>query len=328
MSLTEHLKKLETDRKNAPLQFCQEIPEKPKADDAEFEVQVSVLLSNEEDSSPALTLIRRILRNLIMSPREKKYQTLNLSNAKVQEGLVRIPGAMEFVCLCGFVSTDGQLVYKGTRDMEMPRHGLQVLAVHFPEPTVPSANETSNEALPNPPSDDVPHRERRTQVLLLKPTEVVLPEWFFERTSAELKAEYFTMARKREKDQTFMTREQREQLNRGSTAQHTYAIVRVRLPEGVLLQGEFDAAESIVRIHEWIADQLRDASRPFEVFLPSRERLGVKGTVKRTQLMPATLLSFHWSDGLGIISYEPTIKDELLTTAAVDWELPATSSSK
>ena len=263
-----------------------------------------------------------------MSPREKKYQTLNLSNAKVQEGLVHIPGAMEFVCLCGFVSTDGQLVYKGTKDMEMPRYGLQVLAVHFPEPKAPSTIEKPVEALPDPPSDDVPRRERRTQVLLLKPTETVLPDWFFERTSAELKTEYFTMVQKRKHDQTFMTRERKEQLDKRTTTQYTFATVRVRLPEGVLLQGEFDAAESVVRIHEWIADQLRDASRPFEVFLPSRARLGVRGTVKRTELMPATLLSFHWSDGLGITSYEPTIKDELLTTAVVDWELPTTPSEK
>lgn len=322
VSLTEHLRRCEESRRNAPLQFCQDVPTPVKEEDdveEDMNLQISILISNPELSDGAVGLLRRVLRNLILSPNEVKYQKLKTTNAKVQEGLVRVPGAVEFLALCGFVEKEEQLVYEGASSMELPRKGLTLLNQHFPE-EVKQANKPEVQRPETPPAVDVPKRERRTQLLLMKPAaDTTVPDWFFERTGAEIKHEYFSMIRRREQDETFMSRDQREKLKQPAV-QYEYAVVRVRLPEGVLLQGEFDAAEGIIRIHEWIAEQLRDMTRPFEIVLPSRARLGLKGTVSDSQLMPASLLSFHWADGQGMTTQEPTVRDELVTSAIIDWE--------
>lgn len=284
----------------------------------DLKLQISVLLSNPDVSGGAVGLLRRILRNVILNPMEMKYQKLNLGNPKVQEGLVQVPGALEFVCLCGFVEKDEQLVYEGASSMELPKKGLTLLNIHFPE-EIKKKETTEQTDSETPPSVEVPKRERRTQLLLMKPTEATVPDWFFDRTGAEIKAEYFSMVKKREQDEKFMTREQREQLKKPAR-QYEYAVIRIRLPEGVLLQGEFDAAESVVRIHEWITEQLRDATRPFDLYLASTQRIGLKGTVQQAQLMPASLFSFRWTDGQGMVTQEPTVKDELVTSAIIDWE--------
>ena len=56
-----------------------------------------------------------------------------------------------------------------------------------------------------------------------------------------------------------MTREYRARLAAGSAPKRaaTFAAVRVRLPEGILLQGEFNAGEPVSAVFEWVSDALR-----------------------------------------------------------------------
>lgn len=329
-SLRDHLQQLDEDRRNAPLQFCQDIPESstqdltPTSTDQhleddqhhETELQISVLLSLEDEVllQNSVNTLRRILRNLIGSPLEAKFRKLNLTNSKVVATVVQIPGAKEYLLSCGFVQEDEQLIFPSSQTLRLVKHGLQLLNTHFPEPKV-----VPNKDLAKQPTQQVEARERRTQVLLLKPTEdSQLPEWFFKRTTKDIKAEYFSTQKRREQESVLMTRKQRDEL-KGPKQVFIFATIRIRLPEGVLLQGEFNAQEEVLSIHVWVAEQLRDPAREFELVLPSREKLKVQGTVRSCSLMPATLLSFHWSDGRGMLVLEPTVKDEILTEARIDW---------
>lgn len=322
-------------RRNAPLQFSQDVPtqsmlqktafssfwerlvqeeivEDEVFDEEGLTVQICVLKSNEASGLTAVALLKKILRNLIQNPSEPKVRKLNLTNAKVQEGIVNVPGAMEVLDVCGFKLKEEQLVYEAALTMKLPKNALLLLNRYFPEPK-PQSESLQPEPLP------IPKRERKTQLVLMKPTVVELPDWFFERATLEIKAEYASMMKKKAQDETLMTRAQRERLKE-PTKQFSFATIRVRLPEGVMLQGEFNAEEPAIRIHEWLTEHLRDPTRPFELYLPSRAILGIKRTVKQLELMPAALLSFHWPDGLGMVTEEPTVSDELVAAAVVDWE--------
>lgn len=69
-----------------------------------------------------------------------------------------------------------------------------------------------------------------------KPLQV--PEWVFQQSPAELKQAFLTAKKRREIDSMLMTRAYREKLAGGKTQKGTYiyAVIRVRLPEGLLLQ--------------------------------------------------------------------------------------------
>ena len=65
-----------------------------------------------------------------------------------------------------------------------------------------------------------------------------MPDWVFQQSAAELKAAFMKAKKRREMDSMLMTRAYREKLAGGKTQKGTYiyAVIRVRLPEGLLLQ--------------------------------------------------------------------------------------------
>lgn len=65
-----------------------------------------------------------------------------------------------------------------------------------------------------------------------------VPDWLFQQSSMELKQAYAAAKKRREMDSMLMTRAYREKLAGGKTQKGTYiyAVIRVRLPEGLLLQ--------------------------------------------------------------------------------------------
>lgn len=64
-----------------------------------------------------------------------------------------------------------------------------------------------------------------------------IPDTFFERTGRDLKAEWQRVKTQRDEEQTLMTKAHREKLRMTGRKVHKYATVRVRFPEGVVLQG-------------------------------------------------------------------------------------------
>lgn len=74
---------------------------------------------------------------------------------------------------------------------------------------------------------------RETQVLLPAVPDTEVPDWFFERTGAEVKAEYLAKMRQRQAGETFASKSWRDaQLGRGKgQTAPTAATVRVRFPE-------------------------------------------------------------------------------------------------
>lgn len=65
-----------------------------------------------------------------------------------------------------------------------------------------------------------------------------VPDWVFQQSPTELKQAFTNAKKKREMDSMLMTRAYREKLAGGKTQKGTYiyAVIRVRLPEGLMLQ--------------------------------------------------------------------------------------------
>ena len=134
--------------------------------------------------------------------------------------------------------------------------------------------------------------------------------------------------------QMLMTRETRAKLAAGGGAnakKPTHAVIRVRLPDGLVLQGEFNGGEpvSVVtrslcqsvprasrslsngalkllfamlqplhlqasRVFQWVSDSLRDPSRIYELITPARRPLVTSaGSVKQADLLPSAMLNFR-----------------------------------
>ncbi|GFH08535.1 UBX domain-containing protein, partial [Haematococcus lacustris] len=108
--------------------------------------------------------LARILRNILLQPAEPKYRSIRLSNPKVAAGITAVPGAMELLEGCGF-----QLHFK-------QHSGVQ----HTGAAADPPATGADEGRLPG-----------WLQVVLpVAPDMAPPPDWFFERTGAEVKSEW------------------------------------------------------------------------------------------------------------------------------------------
>lgn len=106
-------------------------------------------------------------------------------------------------------------------------------------------------------------------------TAAAVPDWFFEFTSVELKARYTEAVQARERSQTLMTAAMREKLQgtKIDFSAFTHALIRVRLPEGLVLQGDFAPGETTADVYAWVTAALRRQDLPFDLVLPTRTRL-------------------------------------------------------
>lgn len=65
--------------------------------------------------------------------------------------------------------------------------------------------------------------------------------------------------------QMMMTKAMRERLQVGKKPVYNSATVRVRLPEGLLLQGAFNADEPVASIFNWVTDCLAEPQTTYEL---------------------------------------------------------------
>jgi UBX domain-containing protein 6 len=75
------------------------------------------------------------------------------------------------------------------------------------------------------------------QVLLPISPDIEVSEELFQRTPADLKQEYLRARQRLEQNEVLMTRAMREKLKNKNVKQYSIARVRVRFPEGLILQG-------------------------------------------------------------------------------------------
>eukprot|EP00803_Ostreobium_quekettii_P004032 evm.model.scf_665.4 EVM.evm.TU.scf_665.4 scf_665:34511-37310(-) len=287
------------------------------------------LLVSDASNAQSAQVLRRVLRNILGNPSEQKYRRLRLDNPKIVENVVAVNGALDILRACGFEEqvmegTERFMVMPESAELGPAREAVRLLDLHFPVPAPATGT-----AQPPPSQSSTPQplaqpaaRPRNTKLLLPRPTEADIPDWFFQRTGGEIRMQYLAAKKAREDSQVLMTKAYREQLQaakRGPPPDH--AVIRIRLPEGVLLQGEFGAREPLTSILEWVAEQARDPTRTFELYLPTRQVLPVVGLVKDADLMPTTLMNFRFSDEIRTPQHAPTVKDELLQAAEMDWKL-------
>ncbi|KAK9814988.1 hypothetical protein WJX73_003982 [Symbiochloris irregularis] len=248
-------------------------PDVPPAND-DIQDAVALLRCDERPGAPAIAVLTRLLRNIVISPQDPKFRRLRLQNPKIKEAVVEVAGGIELLQACGF-----DLIFENTAP-EQDEEG-------FAEQ---SRGQTSGAA----PSAVVP-RERSTQVLIPTDVDASVPEWVFERSPAELKAAIVAARRRREQGEVLMTRAMRERLTLGDRrSQPSWGTVRVRMPEGLLLQGEFAAGEPCLAVFAWLTDCLRDPGETYRLVQPRVGALAADArTIRDAGLLPSALLHFQ-----------------------------------
>ena len=117
---------------------------------------------------------------------------------------------------------------------------------------------------------------------------------FYQITPAEAKALLDLAAAKRKEEEQFKTRETRELEAARRKRVYRKAMIRVRFPDGVVLQGTFSSSATVGAVLAWVESSMREPGHAFELAIARGQPLKeLSETLETAQLCPAALLNFR-----------------------------------
>ncbi|XP_015780829.1 PREDICTED: LOW QUALITY PROTEIN: UBX domain-containing protein 6-like [Acropora digitifera] len=204
-----------------------------------------------------IDLLCRYLDNICKNPDEEKFQKIKKSNKVFQERVAPIRGAVQFLLACGF--EDKVISVEGLEEENyfvMPKEkcsDCEPLEA-FKEVLL------SSEALK-------PKLDRCLKVF--KPTNQAshfeVPSDFFSKTSEEIKRAQISRSEEVERSCQLKTRAMREAEKR-PTKIYRFTLIRVRFPDGFILQGTFYSREKVRDVVEFVRQSLVSDWQPFQLF--------------------------------------------------------------
>ncbi|XP_047510354.1 UBX domain-containing protein 6 [Pieris napi] len=245
--------------------------------------------NNREKIDTCVETLCKYLENIITYPEEEKYQKIRMSNRAFCDRVQPIEGALELLLAAGFVQ------------QKMDNNGVEEDYLVFQKDNVPSIESLTTliDALRSAEPIQL-ELDRNLQVLLPSQaaTKVQLPPSFFALSMEEIKREQQLRAEAIEKSQMLRTKAMREKDELREMRKYKFAIIRIRFPDGILLQGTFSVYERYMEIHEFVQENLEHSGLPFILNTPTGHKLLIEEDANKTlidlKLVPATVLNFAW----------------------------------
>lgn len=258
-------------------------------------------LNKDKDKVKAcVDLLCRYLDNICKNPDEEKFQKIKKSNKIFQERVASIRGAVHFILACGFEDKVLSVEDSEEKCFVMPKEKCSDCEQFklYKEVLL------SSEALK-------PKLDRCLKVY--KPTSRAshfeVPSDFFNKTSEEIKKEQIDRTEELERSCQLRTRAMREAEKR-PTKIYRFTLIRVRFPDGFILQGTFYSREKLRDVFEFVRQSLVSDWQPFVLFETTGQLKDENSSLMDLGLVPAAVVNFKW---------DPTImKDILAAQGQVD----------
>ncbi|XP_045762191.1 UBX domain-containing protein 6 [Maniola jurtina] len=250
--------------------------------------------SNREKVETCVETLCKYLENIVTYPEEEKYQKIRMSNRVFCERVQPIEGAMELLLAAGF-----------TQQKLTNADGVEEDFLVFNKDNVPSVESLISliDALRTAEPIQL-ELDRNLQVLLPSQSanKMQLPPSFFALTPEELKKEQQLRTEAMEKSQMLRTKAMREKDELREMRKYKFAIIRIRFPDGILLQGTFSVYERYQDIHDFVQENLEHSGLPFILNTPTGHKLIEEEDANKTlidlRLVPATVLTFAWHNSI------------------------------
>ncbi|OON13807.1 PUB domain protein [Opisthorchis viverrini] len=222
----------------------------------------------------------RILNNLIQTPDNPTFRRLRVGNQLVRD-LMAVEGAELFFRACNFTT---QSLRPPTSDSASPAEE---------EPYLVITEEAAREAehlqrmleLLNTAEPIMPELYRDTKVSGTTPAILSrdhLPDDFFYQTKEEAKRSLEQQQRIIEESGMLMTKAMRERLRVQEVRLFRYALIRVRFPGNIMIQGTFCASDTLGKLRSWITDCLADPTTEYQLWAPPGTVSAIRSNVPPT----------------------------------------------
>ncbi|NXX80221.1 UBXN6 protein, partial [Urocolius indicus] len=231
----------------------------------------------------------KYLDNIYLHPEEEKYQKIKLQNKVFQERISCLEGIHKFFQAVGFETKT--LPVPGQEPTEEEYYVLKEEMLTRLE----DLKDYKEQLLSSEPL----RAQLDRQLCLFKPSPSAarfeLPSDFYNLTAEEIKREQRLRTEAVEKASMLRTRAMREKEEQREMRKYSHTLLRVRFPDGYILQGTFHARESLSVLYSFVREALRDDWLPFELLGPGGLKLTDENLAfNECGLVPSALLTLTW----------------------------------
>ncbi|XP_027707141.1 UBX domain-containing protein 6 [Vombatus ursinus] len=259
--------------------------------------------------------IAKYLDNIHLHPEEEKYRKIKLQNKVFQERINCLEGANEFFEAIGFEKMT----------LPIPEQETSEEYYVLSEDALAQVEKLEQHKVALQNSEPVRAQLARQQ-RVFKPSPLAaqfdLPGDFFNLTAEELKREQKLRTDAVERLSVLRTKAMREKEEQREMRKYTYTLLRVRFPDGHILQGTFYARERLSALYSFVREALQNDWLPFELLPAGGHKLSDENLAfNECGLVPSALLTFTWDTGVledikasGAEQSPEILKPELLAT--------------
>lgn len=247
---------------------------------------IIVNCNTKDKAEPCIETLKKYLENIIHNPHEEKYHKIRMTNRVFLEKVQPVEGALEFLLAAGFlektIDNEQYLVWsleniENTEHLNMLLDGLACTEII---------------------SLDL---DRNIQVLLSSQARrTELPTDFYRISPEEIKREQELRTNAIEQAQILKTKAMREREELRVANRYRYALIRVRYPNGIYLQGTFNVYEKLSEVYDFVQSCLNDEKLQFNLLAPTGIRFSqedMEKTLFDLRLIPNTIFNFEPIDG-------------------------------
>ncbi|EFN74779.1 UBX domain-containing protein 1 [Camponotus floridanus] len=244
--------------------------------------------TGKEKIESCVETLGKYLDNIINNPDVEKYWKIRMCNRIFQEKVLPIEGALDFLKAAGFeqkklLHNDNEEDFLVWNPNNCNIENLIIL----------------DEALKSAESIPI-ELDRNLQVLMPSQARMKneLPPSFFTITPEELKREQQLRSEAVERNQMLRTKAMREKDEQRVLRRYKFAVLRIKFPDGIILQGTFSVHEKFQNVIEFVDENLIDDKVFFSLVTPDGIKLIEEcydKTLLELRLIPTAILEFSWN---------------------------------
>ncbi|XP_057378920.1 UBX domain-containing protein 6-like [Daphnia carinata] len=246
----------------------------------------------------------RYLDNVVQNPTEEKYHKIRVNNKIYQERVAQLEGVQQFLQAAGF-----QL--KSVQNAQQELEDIWVLSNTQPEHIEYITNLRDSLISAEPIR---PELDRGLQILMPSQAakRVELPSDFFWLTAEEIKREQQLKTEQAERGLMLRTRAMRERDEKAAARKYRFTLIRVKFPDGPVLQGTFKVNETMQDVRLFVSEALQEPFAEFSLVSPAAGVTNAADVQNPSlldlQLCPSAL--FHFAPA--VPSSSGYLKDDLM----------------
>lgn len=276
-------------------------------------LMIHTLNKDPEKVKTGIETLCKYIDNVLNHPGEEKFRKIREKNKAFQERVASLKGTEEFLQATGFQHKllpwpegfeENFLVL--SEEAASDTHRLKTLkeALFIAEPIRPELDRNIMVFHPSPTA-----------------SKIQVPNDFYSISPEELKKEQQIKAEAVEKLGMLRTKEMRERERLRELRRYRYCLIRVRLPDGVILQSTFRANEKLQALHQFVRECLVNDWIPFSLSAGAGGKLTEENlTLAEYDLAPASVVTLEFDANVmkeiaaqpGAVSTSQHLKPELM----------------